>query len=396
MLGAVVLAVLAVSCDTLNIGNGLPGRGPVVGTITVPTGLFAQNNGDFSVNWTSGQAPYTITWNFGGGANPDTIGPLAGAVSPDAQTVLFTNNAGGTFTVTVTVTDSLGQSGSGSASYTYGIVQNQAPVLSVAGGDGTNSITIHGEDTDGDDITVTAAAPAGLATGGSQTISGGSGDVTFTFTASDLFAGGNGSVDFSGVDNAASPANSNTVSANVVVAGIVLAADTLYAIPLVGSAAAGDTVTVVVASGVPANPFQFMNGCRVTAPTGFAYVSNTFNIGVPGGADAGAVDGFWTGMNPGGGFLLAPDNFIVETDLGGGLIGVDFNCTPIGGSDRTTDSGALFNFGANFGAGTNTLGFQDVSGVSRTYYTDSNAAPDRFWGDITNNHAGVPNSVDVS
>jgi len=92
---------------------------------------------------------------------------------------------------------------------------------------------------------------------------------------------------------------------------------------------------------------------------------------------------------------LPPESFIIETDLGGGVTGIDFNATPVGGSDRTTDEGALFNFGATFAAGHNTLGFQDVSGVSRTYYTDSNAAPDRFWGDITNSHAGIPNSVEV-
>jgi hypothetical protein len=355
--------------------------------------LFAQNNGDFSVTWTSGQAPYTITWNFGGGANPNTVGPVA-ATSPNSQTVLFTDNAGGTFNVSVTVTDALGQSGTSPATtYTYGVLQNQSPTLTIASGDGTASITVHGVDPDGDAITVTATAPTGMTTGPAQTIpAGAGGDVTFSFSATDLFAGGNGTATFDGDDGNGGTAQA---TANAVAPAINLADDTLYAIPLTGTANTGDVVTVVVATGVPANPFQFMNGCRVTAPTGFDYEANTFNIGVTGGA-AGDVDGFWTGMAPGGGFLLAPDNFIVGTDIGGGLTGIDFNCTPIGGSDVTTDKGAIFNFGATFAAGTNTLGFQDVQGVSRTYYTDSNAAPDRFWGDITNNHAGVPNSVTVN
>jgi hypothetical protein len=215
----------------------------------------------------------------------------------------------------------------------------------------------------------------------------------FHFTADDLLAGGSGTAHFE-AECTTWGGLRNTVSANVVVGGITLAADTLYAIPLQGSAALGEPVRIVVATGVPANPFQFMNGCRVTAPTGFDYEQNSFNIGVPGG-QRWDVDGFWAGMNPGGGFLLPPNLFIFGTDLGGGSVGIDFNVTPLGGSDVTTDSGALFNFEATFAAGTNTLGFQDVGGVSRTYYTDSIAAPDRFWGDITNNHAGIPNSVGV-
>jgi hypothetical protein len=363
----------------------------VVGTITVPTGLFAQNNGDFSVSWTSGQAPYTISWNFGGGADPNTVGPVA-ATSPNSQTVLFNNNAGGTFTVTVTVTDSLGQSGSGSASYTYGVLQNQPPTIDSVTGDGTASITVTASDPDGGNITISVTNPAGLTANQASAVVASGGSADFSFSADDFFAGGSGTTDITADDGAG---GTDTASASIVAPAIVLAADTLYAIPLVSSAGAADTVTIVVATGVPANPFQFMNGCRVTAPTGFDYVATTFNVGVPGGG-AGDVDGFWSGMNPGGGFLLPPDNFIVGTDLGGGSTGIDFNVTPIGGSDVTTDEGALFNFGATFSAGTNTLGFQDVSGVSRTYYTDSNAAPDRFWGDITNNHAGIPNSVDVS
>jgi len=110
------------------------------------------------------------------------------------------------------------------------------------------------------------------------------------------------------------------------------------------------------------------------------------------------VDGFWSNMSgiSNGDFLLAPDSFYSPVDAGGGLTGLDFNVTPLGGSDVATGSGALFNFGATFTTpGTYTLGFQQTNVVNRTYYQDANQAPDYFWGDITNSHAGIPNSITV-
>jgi len=166
-----------------------------------------------------------------------------------------------------------------------------------------------------------------------------------------------------------------------------LAFDTLYALPLQSTVAAGDPVTIVVATGVPANPFQYMVGVRVTAPksSGFAYVPNSFNSGSVGGSTFGDVDGFWTCMEPTG-FLL-PQNYGIyqRQDAGGGLYAYDFNVTPLGGSDVSTCDGALFNLQATFTTpGTYHLGFQAENGVSRTYYQDGSQTPDRFWGDITN------------
>jgi hypothetical protein len=59
-------------------------------------------------------------------------------------------------------------------------------------------------------------------------------------------------------------------------------------------------------------------------------------------------------------------------------------------------SGALFNFQATFATpGTYQLGFMQTDGVDVTYYTDHNQAPNRFWGDITNVHAGFTTSITV-
>jgi hypothetical protein len=159
--------------------------------------------------------------------------------------------------------------------------------------------------------------------------------------------------------------------------------DTLYAQATVATAAVGAEVTVVVYTGVPAHPFEFMNGCGLTMEADAEKVAGSFNTGVPGG-QPDASDGFWAAMDPADGFLLAPDNFILATDIGGGRERWDFNVTPIGGSDVTASEGALFNYKFTFGtAGVKTFGFQEFSGVNRTYYSDSTSTQ-YFWGDSTN------------
>jgi hypothetical protein len=157
-------------------------------------------------------------------------------------------------------------------------------------------------------------------------------------------------------------------------------------------------VTVVVATGVPANPFQYLTGCRLCAPTesNMDYVAGTFNVGAPGGAVTG-IDGFWTAMNPTGTPpFLNPSDFLARSDTGDGRWGIDVNVTPVGGSEVTNASGALFNIGVSFGAaGTWPLTFQQTETVNRTYYQDANQTPDYFWSDISNDHPGIPNSVVV-
>ena len=135
-------------------------------------------------------------------------------------------------------------------------------------------------------------------------------------------------------------------------------------------------MTIVVATGIPANPFQFMNGVGLVVEDGADYAANSFNVGSVGGA-ADDVDGIWTDMAPTG-FLLAPDNFITKKDLGGGTGRIDFNITPLGGSDVTTADGELFNFEMEFSAaGSYTITFQEF-----------------LWGDISN--SAVANTITVN
>jgi len=176
------------------------------------------------------------------------------------------------------------------------------------------------------------------------------------------------------------------------------ASDTLFAIPQQTTAAVGDQVTVLVVTGIPAHPFQYMSCCSVTVETGATYVANSFNVGEIGGV-TGDADGFWAEMNPSDGFLLPPDNFLFgqETALGDGRHRLSFNVTPIGGSELLATEGALCNFQLEFSEpGVYTLGFLDATGVvKRTYYSDS-APEEYFWGDISNNHEGFAKSITVN
>jgi hypothetical protein len=173
--------------------------------------------------------------------------------------------------------------------------------------------------------------------------------------------------------------------------------DTLYAIPLKTTVKAGDPVRIVVVTGVPFHNFSYMNGVAVTAPasSGYDYVRRSFNVGAVGGSQW-AMDGFWSAITDRE-ILSFPDKFIATTTGQGQRI-IDFNVTPIGyGADVQGASGVLFNFEATFSKpGVYAIGFLESDFVDRTYYNDSNLYPHFLWGDVTNQHSGVPNSITVT
>lgn len=402
VLVALGLLILAASCDTKNIGSGTPSRGPVP-TVSVPGTMNGSADATWSVSWIGGQGPYTVTWSFGGGAA--NVGPIA-ATSPNSQTVTMINPSttdSVNYTYTVTVRDALGLEGIATGPYTVGPTLNQAPsITAVNFADGTLTVTV--SDPEGDDVTVTPSDVAGLSfSPANVVVSGGAGDAVFSWSATDLFAGGNGNTTITAED---SKGASDTETQAVSVAPLVLEADTIYVLPLTHSAATGEAVTFVCATGTMANPFQFLNGVGVIVEDDADYVSNSFNIG-PVGGGAGDVDGaIWTAVGPSG-FLLA-DNLIQATASGGGNTipaGRErwgFNATGLGGSDINNGAGILFNFQFTFGsAGTKAIGLQDVDGVNRTYYSDG-ASNEYLWGtlmadpDGNLNVTGVDNTVTVN
>ncbi|MBN2082849.1 PKD domain-containing protein [bacterium] len=171
--------------------------------------------------------------------------------------------------------------------------------------------------------------------------------------------------------------------------GYVLPADSLAAIPAQTTASDGDHVLITVRTNQTASPFMYLTGVGVTMETGNDYVSNTFNVGSPGGERDG-VDGIWVVIDPTG-FLLPSDFMISPSDIGGGRQRLDFNVIPIGGNQVASGTGDLFNFELEIHSSV-TLGFEQFHDVKRTYYGDSEMN-EYFWGTISNNYAGVPNSI---
>lgn len=402
VLVAVGLLILAASCDTKNIGNQMPTRGPVP-TVTVPAGMNGGEDATWSVSWIGGTPGFTVTWNFGGGAA--NVGPIA-ATSPNTQVATMINPStdnDATYTYTVTVTDAQGLSGTATGSYTVGPTLNQDPEITAV--DYTEpTLTVTVSDPEGDDVTVTLSAVAGLSSApASVVVAGGAGDAVFNFSADDLFAGGNGTVTITADDG---NGGTDTADQAVTVAPLVLADDTIYVLPLTHSAGTGDPVTFVCATGTMPNPFQFLNGVGVIIEEDAAYVANSFNVGPIGGA-AGDVDGaIWTAVGPTG-FLLA-DNLIQATASAGtnaipaGRERWGFNVTGLGGSDVNNGKGILFNFQFTFSAaGDKAVGLQDVDGVNRTYYSDG-LSTEYLWGtlmadpDGNLNVTGVDNTITVN
>jgi len=411
VLAGVLLAfiALATGCrETLNVGTvALPtwdnaGSAFTV-SVTVPGNARGGQQGNFVVNITGGTAPFEVTYAFNGGVTPlTTTRNITGR--SDTLSVTFDDVSSDTpVSLTVTVKDANNQTGTRTRTFTLrpGAAANTNPTLTATPDDATGTVAVAVSDAEGDDVVVTPVVPAGFNPVAAQTASGGTGTLTFTFTPSDPIAGATGDITFNADDGAGGTASA---TATLNIAGQTLAADTLYAIPSATTVAAGTPVTITVYTGVPANPFLYMNGVRVIVANtaGFAYADNTFNVGVPGGA-AGDIDGIWTNLpHAPNGFLLPPDNFIQETDTNG-QTAIDFNVTPIyppntadATYDMTTASGALFNFQATFAnPGTYQIGFMQHDLVDNTYYQDDTLLTNFFWGDITNVHPGFTTTITV-
>ena len=86
-------------------------------TVHVPEVLVGGIEADWSAEWENGTGPYTISWDFGGGAA--NIGPQA-AESPDEQTVAMLNDShtdSAGYVYAVTIEDSYGLVGMASGEY---------------------------------------------------------------------------------------------------------------------------------------------------------------------------------------------------------------------------------------------------------------------------------------
>jgi hypothetical protein len=164
--------------------------------------------------------------------------------------------------------------------------------------------------------------------------------------------------------------------------------DSIVAIPTRTEAHKGEHVGVLVYINETTNPFRYVNAIGITLEAGNSYVTESFSSGDPGGGHWPGADGVWATMippsSPGFGDFRG-------RDAGDGLIRFDVNFTPSPGDDLLNATGALCYFEIEIGSDL-TLGFQEFNQVKRTYYSD-NSLNEYYWGDSSNNHAGVPNSI---
>lgn len=392
---AMGLLLLVASCDTKNIGPDVISRGPQV-SVTVPADMNGMVAYAWVASWIGGTGPYTISWDFGGGAANI---PIGAGVSPVTSNVMMNDNNTGAdlnFTYTVTVTDSQGLSGTASASYVLGITLNMSPTIDsmvIAG----NTLTVTVSDGDDDPVTVSVSNHAGMSADSASKVADGAGVATFSFTADDMLVGASTTIDVSADDGAGGV--TTATSGTMTIDPFAPDADSLYALPQSSSAGIGDLVTVLVYTGATGS-WQFMLGVGLIVPDDGTYESGTFNVGAVGGARDDA-DGVWADITNDGGFALGPDVLIIPGPNPDDSLGAnnrfDFNISPliIGTApvdmDLASVTGALFNLQFSFSsAGTKVFDFQAVNGVNRTYYADATNAVDTFWGTF------VSGSVDIN
>jgi hypothetical protein len=194
--------------------------------------------------------------------------------------------------------------------------------------------------------------------------------------------------------SAALPGTGNTPNPPPPAGGGAYAADTLYAYPLSAEAQVGKPVTVVVATGRPAHPFQFLAVCSVTIESQGAYAPGSFNYGAPGGERTDS-DGVWGLMGiPNGAYLDLGDGLVpgAGEDTPGGRRAYEFAVVSQGPYPALNAEGALFNFQLTFSApGAYHLGLRQTDGdFDMLYYSDANGKSYR-WGALLADATGALN-----
>ncbi len=391
-------------------GNGDDGISTGVSNvqITVPAGLAADMNAGWTVAWAGGTAPYTVAWNFGGGANPNTATATATALT-QTTTVAMVNPSAvdpASYTATATITDARGGTGTATTDYTVPAPGVDSLITSCEFNAVTHTIVVNATaDPTALPLTFTLA-PTGDISANTLTIT-----ITeapyiaeFFISAHDIIAGATGSASVTLTDTK-SAMDQVYVDITIPALGPVVA-DALYAVPLQHTVDADETATVIVFTNAVANPFQFLPAVSVSYPTWVHFIGGSFDYGTLGG-NAGTPDGIWGPEGMEAAFFLEAHNFAPGAEVAD--FGIDgrhryqFDVNPVGGKDLIAATGPLFSFQVSFDhAGTASFGFvQTVGAVDRTYYTDSTST-NHFWGELmagpdgTLNVTGVDNTIVVT
>ncbi|MCB1185732.1 hypothetical protein KDL29_01085 [bacterium] len=418
-LGSCLLMAALASCGA---SSPPPQQGapPVEAIIVAPFEMRGGSQAVWRVNVNGYNGPFTIHWDFGGGAVVNEH-DFSNELSPNLLQVGMVNGTEAVkeYTVTVSVTDKVGETDTSTFRYRVDppgdepdpvdppvkppvdpTPGNRAPVIdsfSVSNG----LLQVSCSDKDGDDITVSVVDEFGNeypAQSGTETefeidqwVGFWQSQVGLEITASD------------GQDD-------TSTTATYAPKPISIADDTLYAVAMSGTAPSvrdpqqasdGQSVRVVVFTGPTKQPFQRMASVAVTCEDGSDYVLGSFDAGAPdSSSDANGltgIDGIWQLLEADDLQYSADDQIggIHRRDLPGSRGALDFSIIPQGALEINGAYGVLFSFEIAFSEpGEYRIGFQPVDTISRTYYQDDSDLNEFFWGDVTN--STVPNIITVN
>ncbi len=379
-------------------------------TIKVPDNMSGGETADWLASWTGEAGSYAVAWDFGGGAEPNScVNAVEGQfISTTVEMLNSSHTEAAEYTMRVTVTDADGIPATASAAYTVGPVGNEPPHIDSAIYTlETRILRVVASDPDASQrLAISIAPPAALVVDRDRAVATQPGQFAaeFNWEAADVFTGGSGEAEVVASDLHGGKARALKL---IEVPKLDLMADTLYAVPVKHKARVGDVVQVVLATGLPDNPFQYLACASVTMPDWAYYAQNSFNIGAAGGAPDEA-DGLWAadGMDFDG-FLIAPDGFYYAREIADleldGRHRLEVVALPISSTELPAAEGPVCNFGVLLTqTGTASFGFAATTGAcDRTYYRDfANKA--YYWGtlmagpDGTLNVTGVDNTIVVT
>jgi len=390
-----LIAVILVLGLLVSCGSRLPGPrtiilGPRVASVTTPSGLNAGDSFTF-VATVSGSPIITWSWNFDGGATPNT----STAMSPTVVLVNPSTTDSADYNASVTVADADGRSYTYNFTFTVGETLNQAPVFVGLPASITGNFTFSINDADGDDVTIALTLVSGDVTVSPLTIAA----TSANYGPFDISVSNAGVEDQDvTIDIALNDGHHDDVVDTVTgtVAGVVLDPDTIYMVPSADTVNAGDTLRVVVYAGAIANQLLVLNSVTFnyggTDDTRANYQDwlltvdpDSWNLGAPGGATWEKDGAFWNAWTPNpmdvGSFTrlfswndMAPDP---PEKLDTPWENVSVNVSPVvqvGGAPAGT-AGPLFNI--QFTA--NAAGDVDFTFVEAdTYYADADEVQHSF------------------
>ena len=362
-------------------------------SIIAPEGIADGQYAEWQCDWESGVAPYKVYWDFGRATGGNL---LKLHIAENTLTVSYRMQSAGDdvieYTATVTVTDAKGRQGQSSVTYSF-IAYEEFVLTASQATDGELEVTINGGV---GPYTVRVSEPTGLRAEQTEVVTL-DGHATFNYTAIDPVYGGGGLCFIRAED---SLGQTKQTDEYILYKGMQLNDDTLYAIPLKHVVKVDEPVTIMVATGATAHSFQYMLGVGVVLDDDGFLRETSLNYGAIGGEKTDA-DGVWSSITVNGGFAMGPDTLLIPGQDPEGTLppgtnrwGLSVSPLQIGVDPTKMDApsvkGALINFQVTYSTpGKKYVGFQQVNGVNRTYYSNATDLTDRFWSVLMADETGT-------